>query len=293
MKKLDLRKTLFVLPSLFTLSSIFCGLYATLLCLQPDDTEVFYRGSMLIVFAMFFDMIDGRVARLTKTQSAFGVQIDSLADVVSFGVAPTVLVYQWSLHSLGTFGLLVAFGFLACGAIRLARFNVLAMSESGAPKKPGKYIVGLPIPGAAGVLVSVVVANHAVEGMLHRSSLLVAALVLTLAFFMVSTIRFRSFKELKLNGRTVTLVAFALGSSAAVAVGTHPSFALVWLLGCYLAIGVAESLFNFSRPGPSRPATGVVPDDEDPEDEEPADDDPDEAVDAVKVDVEERVERDA
>ena len=246
---MNLRKTLFILPSLFTLSSIFCGFYATLICVGDPDAEAFYRASLLIVFAMFFDLIDGRVARLTKTQSAFGVQIDSLADVVSFGVAPAVLAHQWSLATLGTLGTLTCFAFVACGAIRLARFNVLAMESSGGPKKPGKYIVGLPIPGAAGVLVSVVVANYVVGGTLARSPSVIAALVLALAFFMVSTIQFRSFKDLKLNVRSLLLVGFALASSAVIALAFHPSFALVWLLACYLAIGVAESLFNLSRRG--------------------------------------------
>ena len=246
---MNLRKTLFILPSLFTLSSIFCGFYATLLCASDPDAEAFYRASLLIVFAMFFDLIDGRVARLTKTQSAFGVQIDSLADVVSFGVAPAVLAHQWSLSALGALGTVACFAFVACGAIRLARFNVLAMEKSGSPKKPGKYIVGLPIPGAAGVLVSVVVANYVVGGTLARNPAVGAALVLGLAFFMVSTIQFRSFKDLKLNVRSVLLVGSALSSSAAIALAFHPSFALVWLLACYLAIGVAESLFNLSRRG--------------------------------------------
>lgn len=246
-KGMNLRRTLFLLPSLFTLSSIFCGFYAILLCLDSPQPEAFYRASLLIVFAMFFDMIDGRVARLTKTQSAFGVQIDSLADLVSFGVAPAVLVYQWSLRPLGVGGLIVAFAFVACGAIRLARFNVLAMGAQGAPKKPGKYIVGLPIPGAAGVLVSLVVANHTIDGALHRAPGALVAIVLTLAFFMVSTVRFRSFKELKWGWRTFTLVGFALSASAAVALRFHPSFALVSLLVCYLALGVAETLFNVSR----------------------------------------------
>lgn len=247
--KLNLRKTLFLLPSLFTLSSIFCGFYAIVLCLGDADAESFYRASFLIVFAMFFDSIDGRVARMTKTQSAFGVQIDSLADVVSFGVAPGVLLYCWSLEALGTVGLAVAFAFVAAGAVRLARFNVLATSESGAPKKPGKYIVGLPIPGAAGVLVSLIVANHAVGGTLQAQPFVVLAIVLTLSFFMVSTISFRSFKDLRLNWRTVTMIAIALGSSATLAILFHPSFALVALLGCYLAMGVAETLFNLSRRG--------------------------------------------
>ncbi|HJL16838.1 MAG TPA: CDP-diacylglycerol--serine O-phosphatidyltransferase [Sandaracinaceae bacterium LLY-WYZ-13_1] len=269
-KKVSLRRTLFLLPSLFTLSSIFCGFYATLLCLREPGPDAYYRASLLIVFAMFFDMIDGRVARLTKTQSAFGVQIDSLADVISFGVAPAVLLYQWSLHGLGFAGLLGAFAFVACGAIRLARFNVLATGDAGAPKKPSKYIVGLPIPGAAGVLVSIVVANHAIAGSLQRASSGMLAVVLGLAFFMVSTIKFRSFKDLALNGRTLLLVAFAVGSSAVVALAIHPSFALVWLLACYLAIGVAESLFNLSRRGLRRARADGDEDDSMDDGDEPA-----------------------
>ena len=147
MKKVDLRRSLFILPNLFTLSSVLCGFYAVLVCGGPNATDDdYYRAALLIVFAMFFDTIDGRVARLTKTQSAIGVQLDSLADVISFGVATGVLVYRWSLHKLGAAGIAIAFGYVACGTIRLARFNVLAVEESGAPKKPGKYILGLPIP---------------------------------------------------------------------------------------------------------------------------------------------------
>jgi len=249
LKKVNLRKTLFILPSLFTLSSIFCGFYATVLCLGDVDGDAFYRASLLIVFAMFFDLMDGRVARLTKTQSAFGVQIDSLADVVSFGVAPALLVYRWSLHSLDWFGIVVCFAYVACGAIRLARFNVLAMTDKGAPKKPGKYIVGLPIPGAAGAIVALIVANHAVSGTLHMQPTVLLWVMITLSFFMVSTIKFRSFKDMKFNLRTMAMVTIALGSSAALAVLYHPSFALVGLLTCYLAMGVAETLFNLSRRG--------------------------------------------
>lgn len=245
--KINLRKSLFILPNLFTCSSIFCGFYATLLVLADPNEDDFYRAALLIVFAMFFDTIDGRVARLTRTQSAFGVQLDSLADVVSFGVAPAVLVYRWSLQELGALGIFVSFAYLACGAIRLARFNVLAMGESGAPKKPGKYILGLPIPGAAGILVSLVVANHAVAGALPGSPLIILGVVCALAFFMVSSIKFRSFKDLRLTWRAVVFVVLAIGSSAAIALRFHVSFALVWLLTSYILIGLVEAVFNLSR----------------------------------------------
>lgn len=251
--RVDLRKTLFILPNALTLFSIFCGFMSIVVCTTSTGAhgetaaEDFYKAALLIVFAMFFDVLDGRVARLTKTQSAFGVQIDSLADVVSFGVAPAILVYRWSLHELGFGGVMASFAYLACGAIRLARFNVLATSPSGAPKKPGKYIVGLPIPGAAGVLVSIIVANFAVTGSLQSSRELIVGVVIALSFFMVSTVPFRSFKDIKLTWRSVLFVLLTIGSSAAVAVLYHPSFALVWLIVGYVALAVVEGALEISR----------------------------------------------
>jgi CDP-diacylglycerol--serine O-phosphatidyltransferase len=245
-RKLDLRKTLFLLPNMITLSSIFCGFDSIRLSATSTGDDDYYRASLLLVYALFFDMLDGRVARLTKTQSAFGLQIDSLADVISFGCAPALLVYRWSLVQKGTAGIIVAFLFVGAGAVRLARFNVLSMGESGKPTKPGKYIIGLPVPGAAGILVSLVVANHAINGDLAGPKYVYPMMGLTafLAFLMVSTIRFRSFKDLKLNARTVGLVLFAVVSSAVVSLKTGPSFVLVWLLGFYVLIGLVETIVS-------------------------------------------------
>jgi CDP-diacylglycerol--serine O-phosphatidyltransferase len=204
----------------------------------------------MLVFALFFDMLDGRVARLTKTQSAFGLQIDSLADVVSFGVAPALLVYKWSFQALPQpepLGIVCAFVFAGAGAVRLARFNVLSMGSQGAPTKPGKYIVGLPVPGAAGILVSLVIANHAANLTLNAYVWPMMGLTVFLSFLMVSTIKFRSFKDLKLNARTFLLVALAVGSSAIVSLQTKPAFVLVWLLSAYVLIGLVETLFNLGR----------------------------------------------
>jgi CDP-diacylglycerol---serine O-phosphatidyltransferase len=246
-RKIDLRKTLFLLPNMITLSSIFCGFDSIRISGTAHDDDDYFRASLMLVFALFFDMLDGRVARLTKTQSAFGLQIDSLADVVSFGVAPALLVYKWSLYQADTAGLIFAFIFAAAGAVRLARFNVLSMGEQGAPKKPGKYIVGLPVPGAAGILISLVLANHAVASELAlqgpRYVWIMMGLTLFLSFLMVSTIKFRSFKDLALNARTFLLVAFAVGSSAIVSLKTQPAFVLVWLLGFYVLIGLVETVY--------------------------------------------------
>ncbi|MBI2898150.1 MAG: CDP-diacylglycerol--serine O-phosphatidyltransferase [Deltaproteobacteria bacterium] len=245
---MDLRKTLFILPNLLTLSSIFCGFYAIVLLASgaPSDDD-FYRASLLIIFAMFFDSLDGRVARMTKTQSAFGVQIDSLADVVSFGVAPALLIYRWALHPLGLLGVIICFAFCACGAIRLARFNVLTMRDKGAPGKPGKYIVGLPIPGAAGLMVSLVVANHVAGGTLMEGKVIIAVVMVLMSFLMVSTVKFRSFKDIRLSWRTIFMVLATIVACSIMAARFRPASVLVFLLAAYITIGLVEATLGIPR----------------------------------------------
>ncbi len=248
-RRLELGKTLFLLPNLITLSSIFCGFDAIRLVARGGADD-FYRAAILLVFAMVFDMLDGRVARMTRTQSAFGVQIDSLADVVSFGVAPALLVYQWTAPRYEGLALAASFLFVGCGAIRLARFNVLTTGERGAPQKPGKYIVGLPIPGAAGILISLVLADHAMASRLSGSPQwpqVVLVVTAVLSMLMVSTIRFRSFKDLKLNVKTVAVVALVVGSSGVVYARLTPAFVLVWLLGFYVMLGLFEALVELPK----------------------------------------------
>jgi CDP-diacylglycerol--serine O-phosphatidyltransferase len=248
-RRLELGKTLFLLPNLITLSSIFCGFDAIRLAARGSEDDI-YRAAVLLIFAMIFDMLDGRVARMTKTQSAFGVQIDSLADVISFGVAPSLMVYQWTSPHHPFAALITAFLFTGCGAVRLARFNVLSTAPSGAPTKPHKFIVGLPIPGAAGILISLIVANHAIDARLSVESWAWPILGVTtlLSLLMVSTVRFRSFKDVKLNARTIAVVAFAVGSSGLIYARLKPAFVLVWLLGFYVMLGIFEALWHLSRP---------------------------------------------
>lgn len=244
-RRVDLHKTLFVLPNLITLAAIFCGFNAIRICAKPEaGLEDFNRAAVLLIFAMLFDLLDGRVARMTRTQSAFGLQIDSLADVVSFGVAPALLMYQWVLHRDPFFGLMVAFLFVAGGAIRLARFNVLTSGDGGAPVKPGKYIVGLPTPAAAGILISLVVANTAAGGALGapQYTWIMFAVTVGLSLLMVSNVKFRSFKDLKFNSATVFMVLFAIGSCVFIARVLKPQFVLVWLAGFYVVIGLIETL---------------------------------------------------
>jgi CDP-diacylglycerol--serine O-phosphatidyltransferase len=261
-RRLELGKTLFLLPNLITISSVFCGFDAIRLAARGGEDDI-YRAAVLLIFAMIFDMLDGRVARMTKTQSAFGVQIDSLADVISFGVAPSLLVYQWVSPHHPDAALAASFLFTACGAVRLARFNVLSTNDSGAPTKPGKYIVGLPIPGAAGIVISFVVANHAIDGRLSTEawSWPILGVTALLSMLMVSTVHFRSFKDLKLNARTIGVVAFAVGSSGLVYARLKPAFVLAWLLSFYVILGLFEALWQLSRgkraPRDSAPPPGV------------------------------------
>lgn len=247
-KKLNLRKTLFVLPSLITLSSVFCGFDAIRVAAGATASEDYYRASILIIFAMFFDMLDGRVARMTKTQSAFGLQLDSLADVVSFGVAPAVLMYSWSLKQASTVGLVVAFLFVAAGAVRLARFNVLSMSAEGAPKACSKYFLGLPIPAAAGVVVALVIANHSAATLEAASYVWpMMGVTLLLSVLMISNVRFRTFKQVRLDLPTVLLFMFVIGSSIGVAAQFGTGFVLFWMGTVYISMGLIESVVGLPK----------------------------------------------
>lgn len=240
---------LFVLPNLITLASIFCGFNAIRVVAQDNPSvDAFYRAGILLLCAMLFDLLDGRVARMTRTESAFGLQLDSLADIVSFGVAPSLLVYKWVLYRYPIPGLLTAFLFTACGAMRLARFNVLASNDTS-QAKPGKYIVGLPIPPSAGILISLLLANHAVGGALGHERYTIALFVVTivLSLLMVSNVKFRSFKDLQFNFGTVFLVLFAIVSSAFVWQVTRPPFVLLWLITFYVAIGLVDAVRSLAQ----------------------------------------------
>ena len=240
---MKLRKLMFVLPNLFTVTSIFCGFYALTLCAGEATPVHLYQAALAIFFAMFFDGFDGRVARLTRTQSQFGMELDSLADVVSFGAAPAMLVYKWALAPLGFVGLLLSFAFLACGALRLARFNVIAQrSPSGGG---GRFFVGLPIPLAAGVLVSLVIAHHAARGeeLSMAARVPIAAAVGALSLLMVSTVRYRTFKDLRLSRASAMGLMLVLGGGLYIATQLHPAYVLVAYFSTYLALGLIESVF--------------------------------------------------
>jgi CDP-diacylglycerol---serine O-phosphatidyltransferase len=249
--QINLRKAMFVLPNLFTVSSIFLGFYALTLCAGDATPTQLYQAALAIFFAMFFDAFDGRVARMTKTQSDFGVQLDSLADVMSFGAAPALLVYKWALAPLGFLGLFVSFAFAACGALRLARFNVLA---ARADKGSSSFFVGLPIPLAAGAITALVIAHYrefrdATDAATRMPVLIVVVL---LSFLMVSTVRYRTFKDVHLSAKSLTVFAVLCVVGLAVGLATRASFVLVVYMAAYIAMGLAESLLEKARPALDR-----------------------------------------
>ncbi|MEI7704463.1 MAG: CDP-diacylglycerol--serine O-phosphatidyltransferase [Deltaproteobacteria bacterium] len=240
--QINLRKAMFVLPNLFTVSSIFLGFYSMTLSAADDTPVELYRAALAIFFAIFFDMFDGRVARMTRTQSDFGVQLDSLADVVSFGAAPALLVYKWALAPMGFLGLFISFSFAACGALRLARFNVLAARGD---KASHRYFVGLPIPLAAGALVSVVIVHYRTFGTLTAPTthVPIAIGVAFLAFLMVSTVRYRTFKDVRLGPKSLAIFAFLVAAAVVVGFATRPAFVLLVFAGAYILMGLVESIF--------------------------------------------------
>jgi CDP-diacylglycerol--serine O-phosphatidyltransferase len=263
--EMNWRKLMFVLPNLFTVSSIFCGFYSLTLSTSASEPGHLYHAAIAIFFAMFFDGFDGRVARLTKTQSDFGVELDSLADVMSFGVAPALLVYKWALEPLGLVGMVLAFAFATCGALRLARFNVLSRRHG-----PGssKFFTGLPIPLAAGMIISLVIAHHHAGLTEVRANVAVAALVAFLAALMVSNVRYRTFKDVRLSRKSATVFVILVLAGVAVATQMRPSFVLVTYFSAYLLLGLAEEVVSLGKRRAELQAARAAKASEDEEEEE-------------------------
>lgn len=236
-------KSYFLLPNLFTLANIYCGFYAVSVCGRLGEEGVgsdgLYKAAIAICFGLFFDATDGRIARLTKTQSELGLNLDSLADVVTFGMAPALLIYRWGLEDLGLVGLAIAFVFLGCAALRLARFNILAVRDD---KKIDKYMLGLPTPVSACAIVSVVLVTHTlgIEG--PPNDVVVAVMVVVLGYLMISRIHFRSLKDLKMNRRTLATAGLIAGLAVLTALRINRPAMLLFLVGLYIALGLVEEL---------------------------------------------------
>ncbi len=258
-----LRKGMYILPSLFTTANIAAGFYAILQTVYGALGEAWHldHAAMAIGFAAFFDGLDGRIARMTNTASDFGKELDSLADVIAFGVAPALLAWVWGFHFLPAGAMspelhlkitelcsIACFAFLMAGASRLARFNIAKNPEPSNPGRPGKkYFVGMPIPAGAGVIAAIV---HYAGGESVTSSLTAMIwlmMVVVVGYLMVSTWRFYSFKELDLRSRhPFTVIVLVGGLIASVALFSR--YALFVIALTYMLSGVLVRLFYILRP---------------------------------------------
>ena len=224
-----------------TVANLFCG-YACVVYATRGD---FDTAAVLIGIAMVLDTLDGFLARMTNSSSAFGVELDSLADVVSFGLAPAILAFQWGLWPAGRLGWAAGFIYLTAVAMRLARFNIQTATASDK-----RYFAGLPSPAAAGVIASTVYL-HPWGLQDARAAVLALPLVLVPALLMVSTIRFRSIKAIDVGWRR-SYIALFIGAVLIALIASHPRLALVAMAYTYVTWAVASfAIARFRR----RPAT--------------------------------------
>jgi len=227
---------IYLLPNLLTATGLFAGFYSVVAALKG----YFDLSAYAVFIAMIMDTLDGRVARLTNTQTPFGKEFDSLSDIVSFGVAPALVVYSWSLTNLGKVGWLGAFLFAACGALRLARFNTQVKSVSK------HHFQGLPIPAAAAVLASFVWLLHDYINQSLWFEILVLIITATLALLMVSNVRFHSFKQINLREK-VPFIAILIIILAFICIALNPPAMLFIVFVLYAASGPILTLLALQK----------------------------------------------
>ncbi len=228
---------IYVLPNLVTTANLFCGFYSIIFSIQHE----FKSAAIAVVIAAIFDLLDGRLARLTHATSKFGAEYDSLCDLVSFGLAPSLLMFQWSLGSFGRLGWMACFLYTACGALRLARFNV----QVGVVEK--NYFQGLPIPMAAGIVASAFLAFEDMGwepvGWQARGLLF---MVMLLGIVMVSNFRYRSFKDLDLKQR-LPFKYLIMGVIVIFVVALRPEVMLFILFFSYAALGAVFGVLRLGK----------------------------------------------
>jgi CDP-diacylglycerol---serine O-phosphatidyltransferase len=231
-----MKRGIYVLPNLFTTANLFCGFYSAIASMKG----MYEIASVTILIAVVLDSLDGRIARITHTASKFGGEYDSLCDLVAFGVAPAILVYNWSLLSYGKWGWLAAFLFVVCGALRLARFNVqIGVIDS-------RVFNGLPIPGGAAVVATGVLLFYYLGGDGRFPNLSIMIGVIALALFMVSSIKYYSFKDLNYFLRK-PFMSFVLIVVILVIVVAEPQIMLFTFAFGYSLSGPAWSLFKLGQ----------------------------------------------
>lgn len=246
-KKAPRKRGIYLLPNILTTANLFCGFYGILASMQGG----YELAAVLLVVAGVLDSLDGRIARMTNTMSKFGAEFDSLADLVTFGVAPAILTYSWALSAYGKWGWMVAFLFVVCGALRLARFNIqIGIIES-------KVFNGLPIPGAASVIATGIMLYFYLggQGKYHDFSILMATIAL--ALLMVSNIKYYSFKDLNFFSRK-PFMSFVLIVIVLIIVAAEPQITLFTFSVSYSLSGPCWWLVRLCRTAPKEKQEGSL-----------------------------------
>lgn len=265
-----IKKGLYVIPTAFTAANVAMGFFAVIYSIRgyhivftdPAGASVYFdRAAIAIGLAILFDTLDGRVARMTRTATEIGVQFDSLADVLTFGIAPVALVYSWAIASAFhentpeyALGVFLLFMYLMCGAFRLARFNLQATRPrvliEGAIKTDKKHFVGLPIPPAAGLMAAIIhfspmpLSSYG-DGMSRFYNILVFLLIALLGVLMVSTIRYSSMKTVGTGRRNLYLVL--LIAAVGMLIWLYSHYVLLMLAAIYVSHGMIWSIFRTLR----------------------------------------------
>jgi len=231
-----MKKGIYILPNTLTLCGLFCGFYSILAALKGD----YVIAAWAIMVANIFDGLDGWVARLTSSTTRFGIELDSLSDLVAFGVAPAVILYTWSLASFGRVGWAAAFLFVACGALRLARYNIqMGSSES-------RSFTGMPIPGAATMIATLVIFYYNKWDTVPDNNYFILIFTIFLSMLMVSTLRFHGIKELDLSKRKPFWILVAIVMVLFLIV-MHPQIALFLFAMIYLIGGLIENIVLYYK----------------------------------------------
>lgn len=230
------KKGVYLLPNTLTLCGMFAGFFAIMSAINGD----FLYAAWAIVLANIFDGLDGWIARLTNTSTRFGIELDSLSDLVAFGVAPAIVMYKWTLFPFGRLGWAAAFLFVACGALRLARFNV----QTGTPGS--KAFKGMPIPGAATILASIIIFYYTFWKGIPEQNLFFPVITILLALLMVSTLRYHGLKEIDFRERKPfwVLIIFVLVLFMLL---IQPSTAIFIFAMAYLIWGIIENIYLFIK----------------------------------------------
>jgi len=245
LKKEGSRLGIYILPNIFTSLNLFCGFYAVIASINGK----FVAAAIAILIGVMFDILDGKIARATNTTSQFGLEYDSLADLMSFGLAPGVMTYLWALKPMGRIGWLAAFLFMACGALRLARFNSQVSTTSS------DYFMGLPIPAGAGMVATTVLFCHRFN--FAGNPIVILIMLYALSFLMVSTIKYHSFKKpelfRKMNFNVLVAVILIL-----IFIASQPPIAFFLLGLTYVISGPFITIRHHKRLRQKGPITHEV-----------------------------------